>query len=69
MVKYIGIIGEDYKGALWRHKVSSDVAPPSFTMQTTRVVSVFDCWLVDGRISRLLEKLLPLWHKISIFSA
>ena len=49
MVKEIGVVGKEYKGAPRRKKVSYDDAPPSVTTQTARVVSVCDGWLVaDG---------------------
>ena len=48
MEKESGVVGEEHKGAPRRQKVSSDVASTSVTMQTARVVSVCDGWLVAG---------------------
>ena len=54
MVKEIGVVGKEYKGAPQRKNVPSDVAPPSVTTQTARVVSVCDGWLMTDGVSEKL---------------
>ena len=57
MEKESGVVGEEYKGAPRRQKVSYYDAPPSVTTLTARVVSVCDSWLVAGCISELLARI------------